>query len=614
MVKIVFPQQGVPALPPSELLAPGELVAVIDDSPDIVLLLSHYLTRQGIEVVEGGSAREFKELLATKNIALALLDIGLPDQDGNEILADVVESHPDLGIVMVTGTTDLQIALECLRRGADDYLIKPVSMIPFTHTIENTLKKRRLAINNRIFQQRLQVANTRLRFLHNLNLKMNTAYLNTVELHGILQAILIGITSHEGLGFNRAFLALYNEANSFLEGQLAIGPMSGESDDRPVEDDSNKGLVLDQILSTIQDSGISKDLEINRLFQSLRVPPDEDDHVLIYAGRTKKTVLVENGRALECRVPEKLVKLLGESSFTVVPLYSPSTSLGVIIVDNVVNGKPVRSNDIHGLEIFASQASLAIEHSHLYTAMAEKIAELELVTQELDKSKDLLIAAERASAVGHMSAQLLHAIRNPLTSIGGTARLLVRKTKEQYLSNFLRIITEEASKIEVILEDLLCFVETEDLALEYHPLYSLIRKTMMIFYTTMKNKNIEYNLTLDRPEPPVMIDENKIRQVFLHLVRNSVEAMEQGGMLEICAEEDDERITVFVIDSGPGIPAEALPHVKDPFFTTKTNGIGMGLALVDKIVAEHGGEFTITHGPTGGTRAAVTLPKSLPPP
>lgn len=611
MVKIVSPLHAASALPPSELLAPGELVAVIDDSPDIVLLLSHYLSKQGIEVVQGGSAGEFKQLLATQNIALALLDIGLPDQDGNEILADIVESHPDLGIVMVTGTTDLQVALECLRHGADDYLIKPVSLIQFSHTVENILKKRRLAINNRIFQQRLQVANTRLQFLHNLNLKMNTAYFNTVELRGILQAILIGITSSEGLGFNRAFLAMYNEQTGYLEGQLAIGPTSWEDDGLSVQDDAGSGLVLDEILSTIEDMSISEDIEINRRIRSLRVSPGEDDHVLICAGRMKKPVQVANGKTQECSVPDSLLKLLGESSFTVVPLYSASKSLGVIIVDNLVNGKPASTNDIQVLEIFASQASLAIEHSHLYTAMAVKISELELVTQELDKSKDQLIAAERASAAGHMSAQLLHAIRNPLTSIGGTSRLLVRKTKDPYFSNFLHIITEEASKIEIILEDLLCFVEAEELALEQHPLYSLIRKTVMIFYTSMKNKNIEYCLDLEEPEPTLIFDESKIRQVFLHLIRNSVEAMERGGMLKISAKEDDERVTIFISDSGTGIPPEALPHVKDPFFTTKTNGIGMGLALVDKIVAEHGGEFTLTDGPAGGTRATVTLPKSL---
>ena len=147
--------------------------------------------------------------------------------------------------------------------------------------------------------------------------------------------------------------------------------------------------------------------------------------------------------------------------------------------------------------------------------MAEKISALELVTQELEKSKNLLVEAERASAIGQMSAQLLHSIRNPLTSIGGTSRLLVKKVHDPYILNFLHIITQESSKIEIILEDLFSFVEETELTLGVHPLFSLIRKSVMMFYTTMKDSNIDYVLALEGNGPVLTIDENKIRQVFL---------------------------------------------------------------------------------------------------
>ncbi|KJR99940.1 MAG: hypothetical protein VR65_14890 [Desulfobulbaceae bacterium BRH_c16a] len=612
MVEILLPLHTSSTLASSDLLGPDEVVAVVDDSPEIVLLLSHYLATQGISIVKAGSARELLSLLATEKIALVLLDIGLPDRNGNEILKDIVPTNPDLGIIMVTGTTDIQVALDCLRQGADDYLTKPVNIKQFTHTVQNTLKKRRLAISSRIFQQELQKTNTRMRFLHHLNLKMNTAYLNTVELHGILQAILVGITSEDGLRFNRAFLALYNENTGFLQGTLAIGPSSREEAGRVWNALKEKGLQLDDILNSIQDKGLTEDVEVNKVIQTLRVSPDVHDHVLIHSSRTNKPVHVVHGRAPECRVPDDLLQLLGESSFVVVPLRSPSKFLGVMIVDNYITGAPISADDINALEIFASQASLAIEHSHLYAAMAEQIAALELVTHELEKSKDLLIEAERTATIGQMSAQLLHAIRNPLTSIGGTARLLTKKSTDPYITNFLNIITQESNKIEIILEDLFSFVEDKELHLEMRPIFALIRKTVMIFYITMKQNNIEYALDFEGPGPALPIDENKIRQVFLHLIRNSLEAMSNGGFLRISAQESDEFMTFHVIDSGPGIPVETLPHVKDPFFTTKTYGNGMGLALVEQIVQQHGGLFTIRDGPEGGTLAIVSLPKKTP--
>jgi signal transduction histidine kinase/DNA-binding response OmpR family regulator len=608
MVEIFSPQNSISSLPASDLLFPDEVVAVVDDSPEIVLLLTYYLKNQGFKVICAGSASEFYHLLATEKIALVLLDIGLPDQYGNELLKDVVPAHPDLGIIMVTGTTDIEVALDCLRQGADDYLTKPIGFERFNYTIRNTLKKRRMAINNRIFQQELEIANARMRFLHHLNLKMNTAYLNTVELRGILQAILVGITSDDGLRFNRAFLVMFNKNGSYLEGKLAIGPASPEHAGQLWSSIKEKGLHLDDILSTIQSNNITADVEVNRIIQTLRISAEDQEHVLLHASRMKKSILVRNGIAEDCKVPDDLIRILGESSFVVVPLYSPSKALGVMIVDNFVTGAPISLEDINGLEIFASQASLAIEHSHLYAEMAEKISALELVTQELEKSKDLLVEAERASAIGQMSAQLLHAIRNPLTSIGGTSRLLVKKIQDPYISSFLNIITQESSKIEIILEDLFNFVEDTELTLGPHPLFPLIRKSVMIFYTTMKNSNIEYVLSLDGPDPILIIDENKIRQVFLHLIRNSLEAMPDGGLLHIGVKEDDQFVTISLTDSGQGIPPETLPHVKDPFFTTKTYGNGIGLALVEQTVQAHGGRFSIHDASGGGTLATVSLP------
>ena len=608
MVEILLPQNSISSLPASELLFPSEVVAVVDDSPEIVLLLSHYLRNQGFTVVSAASASEFFHLMAMEKIALVLLDIGLPDQNGNEILRDLVPAHPDLGIIMVTGTTDIEVALDCLRRGADDYLTKPIGVERFNYTVRNTLKKRRLAINNRLFQQELEIANARMRFLHHLNLKMNTAYLNTVELQGILQAILVGITSDDGLRFNRAFLALFSQDGRYLEGTLAIGPASPEHAGQLWNSIKEKRLQLDDILSTIKNNEITRDVEVNRIIRTLRISTEEVDHVLLHASRLKKSILVKKGQAEGCRVPEELVRTLGESSFAIVPLYSPSKALGVMIVDNFVTAAPISADDITGLEIFASQASLAIEHSHLYAEMAKKIAALELVTQELEKSKDLLVEAERAATIGQMSAQLLHAIRNPLTSIGGTSRLLIKKITDPYIANFLQLITQESSKIEILLEDLFNLVEDTELTLGVHPLYPLVRKSVMIFYPTMKNSNIEYVLSLEGPGPTLTIDENKIRQVFLQLIRNSLEAMPDGGVLRVEATEDEHSVTISITDTGHGIPAETLPHVKDPFFTTKTYGNGIGLALVEQTVRAHGGRFSIHDAPAGGTEATVSLP------
>lgn len=591
------------------LLAQDEVVAVVDDSPEVSLLLAHFLDHEGFTVIQAASAHEFQELLKTHNIALVLLDIGLPDRNGDELLNDIVPANPDLGIIMVTGTTDIETALGCLRRGADDYLTKPVFKKEFSRTVRNTLNKRRLVINHRRFQKELENTNSRMQFLHQLNYKMNTAYLNARELQAILKAILIGITADEGLRFNRAFLALENKEKHILEGHLAIGTSSKAKAGEIWESFKQQGIQLDDILKSGLGDDNSTDVTTNEIIQTLQVPTDDSDNILIYALRHKKTVFVENGLADECTVPPSLIENLKQSTFLVVPLFSPSQSFGVIIVDNFITQATISPADINDLEIFASHASLAIEHSYLYEEMARKISELELVTTELNKNKDLLLQAERSMTINRISSQLLHALRNPITSIGGTARLLTKKADDQYTIDFLNIITNETDRIEQTLEDLFSYTEEKEIKQQPYHLYSIIRETAIVFYSKFKKYNIEYQLCFEGSGPEISLNENKIRQVFSHLIRNSTEAMVGGGSLIIEAFEDENNVSISISDTGSGIPAELLHRALEPFYTTKTYGNGMGLALVQQIITAHNGTFLIENRTPHGLEATITLPK-----
>lgn len=612
MVEFHF-SQDLEEVSPTALLETDEVVAIVDDSPEIALLFTHYLTDEGFNVVQAGSASEFQHILHHHNIALVLLDIGLPDKDGDTLLGDLTGAYPDLGIIMITGTTDIDTALECLRQGADDYLTKPVAIKDFSRTILNTLKKRRLVINSRRFQRELESSNNRMKFLHQLNYKMNSAYLNARELRGILKAILVGITADEGLRFNRAFLALVNNSQE-LQGQIAIGPSSREKAGQIWESIKNEGIQLDDILSSNLGDHNSTDISASKIIQSLSVPVTDETHILIHALKEKQTVYVSRGKVdhnHNCRVPDTLLGILDQETFVVVPLYSPSRTFGVIIVDNYVTQAAITSADINDLEIFASQASLAIEHSYLYEAMANKISELELVTSELEKNKDLLLKAERSITINKISTQLLHALRNPVTSIGGTSRLLTKKSKDPYTTDFLKIITSESDKIEQTLEDLFSYTEGGKFSYSTYPLYAIIRETAFVFYTRFKESGIEYKILLDGNGPEVNIDESKIRQVFSHLIRNSTDAMRHGGgLLEIASTEDDDSITISITDSGPGIEKDILPRVMEPFYTTKSYGNGMGLALVNQIISGHKGQFAIANIEPHGLRATVTLPKT----
>jgi len=605
-----FPQQTL-SIANEELLEGDEVIVIVDDFADIVGLLREFLQEQGFPVVTAGSASELRHQLASNTVALMLLDIGLPDADGMKLLPELKGNHPDLAVIMLTAVTDLQTALDCLRYGADDYLTKPVHFADLLTTLRRVLEKRRLTIRNRQYQRQIEQATFRIQLAHELAIKMNTAYLSMIELDEMLQAILVGITAEEGLQFNRAFLALFDESGTILKGRLAIGPGNREDGGRIWQDMRNQELGLHALFERVVQSETANNFEVNRIVRALEVDAANTEHLLIRAVLSRQSINVINGQCA-FPVPMELLGLLQEDTFLVVPLYAANRSLGVIIADHFVSRNPITNERIHALESFASQASLAIEHCHLYMAMQRKIQELEEVTSELAKNKDLLVEAERYSAVGHMAAQLAHSIRNPITAIGGTARLLARKIENRDWLQFLGMMASEAEKIEKILEDLFKFVEQEKPVCVPTHLFQLIRKALLLHFSTLQEQGIRQTLVFPEIDPVVNVDARLIQQAMVHLIRNSVEAMPKGGTLVIEVQLEEALVRISIRDSGTGIGEVNLGHATDPFYTTKMVGTGMGLALVKRIAEDHGGSLTLQSGSAEeGVQAIIVLPRVM---
>ncbi|MCK5230678.1 MAG: response regulator, partial [Desulfobulbaceae bacterium] len=174
------------SLSPDQLLTGDEIIVVVEDDPILREPLKVFLEDNGFSAKEAGNAQELLHLLDTCDVALVLLDIGLPDIDGFSLLPRLVEKDPNLGIIMLTSVTDFHTALDCIRKGADDYLTKPVQLQDILHAVTRILEKRRLIFEKRRYEQDLEKAHFRIRLLHQLSLKMNSVYLSTVELDEIL--------------------------------------------------------------------------------------------------------------------------------------------------------------------------------------------------------------------------------------------------------------------------------------------------------------------------------------------------------------------------------------------------------------------------------------------
>lgn len=595
-----------------QLLFGDELIVIVDDEICIREPLKLFFEQQGMPVAEASCGAELIELLNRHRVALVLLDIGLPDRSGTALLPEITAHNPDVSIIMLSGQADIKVALQCMRNGADDYIVKPVHFNEIMVAVRKTLEKRRLIRENRRYQEDLEQASFRIQLLHQLSLKMNSVYLNTGELDEILRAILVGTTANEGLRFNRAFLALFDDEGEYLEGRMAIGPDCREEAGKIWTEMRDRNLEFLDIVHDMGEGCMADDTAVNRIIKRLKIPVSDREHILIRSARERQSYKVSGGWA-PVPVSGDLIDLLGMDTFAVVPLFAPGRSIGVIVADNYVTRMPILDSHVNVLELFASQGSLAIEQSRLYLDMQKKIGALEELTHELDKNKDLLVEAERYSALGQMAAQMVHVIRNPITSIGGVARLLDRKIIDKEWKKYLDVIVKETDRLEGTLSELFDFVSQSSGEMSRAHLYPLIRKTLVLLKTGFAKQNISWDCELSEPDPVVYMDTRQIRRVFVNIIGNAMEAMPEGGSLTVKAHVDKGLVHVFFRDTGRGFSGGyldahgLLDKAVEPFFTTKRYGTGMGLPLVDRFLTEHGGDFSMNRL-ENGLEVQVNLP------
>lgn len=231
------------------------------------------------------------------------------------------------------------------------------------------------------------------------------------------------------------------------------------------------------------------------------------------------------------------------------------------------------------------------------------------MTEELKQSRDKLIQAERLATAGKMSASFAHEIRNPLSSMRMLSQMLQQKPEtsdEQQKS--LQYILEEIERIDYIVKGLMDFASPTKLHLELQSLTPVLQSVLTLMEANLTHHQIELSLDLAPDLPDFNFDTDKIKQAFMNVVLNAMEAMPQGGTLTISTFQENERVCIRICDTGIGISEEDVEHLFEPFFTRKTKGTGLGLANVKRIVEEHGGTVDIESVHNEGTTVSLWIP------
>ena len=249
--------------------------------------------------------------------------------------------------------------------------------------------------------------------------------------------------------------------------------------------------------------------------------------------------------------------------------------------------------------------------------VAERTQELEKKSEELRMMSQQLLQSEKLATMGELAASIAHELNNPLATISLRIESLREKTPEDSTDQReLEIIEQEVERMSKLIANLLQFSRRSRPQISTVDVCEEIEKTFELIYYHLRKHNISIMRQFARDVPQIHADRQQLRQVFLNLFNNAVDAMPRGGMLTIivAVNAEGKKIRIEIADTGTGIPPEILSKVTEPFYTTKLEGkgTGLGLAICRRIVQGHQGTIEITSDatPGKGTRVCLTLPFS----
>jgi signal transduction histidine kinase len=527
-------------------------VLYIEDSPDNRMLVRALLPASRYLVVEAEDGLTGIAAALREQPDLILLDINLPGIDGYEV-GVALRSFPalrDTPVIAVTAYAMQGDRERTLVAGCDGYIAKPLDVDNFASQVAEFLHGKRERLEERQEGP----------FLRELNQRLVYRMVRQIE---ELQSLNAHVVRHAS--------------------------------------------QLEALHAAVQ--GVTSALDVRTMLE--RLLPDLARAI----GATVLTVELVEPANLQVSVPNPEPRPApGPSAAEAIaerrevewafPLVVQQRDIGLMTARTLASAD-TKADDEQVLKIVASQVAIAVENARLYEGVTRKMGELR-------ETQAQLIQAAKLAAIGEMAAQVAHEINNPLTSVLGFASLLVEQLPpDSSLHADAGLIMTEASRARDIVRDLLdfsrqrpFFPQTTDLNGVLHQAVGLVRLQGVMAVTIDE----QYEADL----PAIEVDPARMKQVFLNIINNAVQAMPGGGFLAVRTRASADEVTVAFADTGPGIAPEHRERIFEPFFTTKSevNGTGLGLAVSVGIVRQHGGTIDVVSEPGKGSTFTIRLPRT----
>ncbi|MCL4472900.1 MAG: ATP-binding protein [Actinobacteria bacterium] len=236
------------------------------------------------------------------------------------------------------------------------------------------------------------------------------------------------------------------------------------------------------------------------------------------------------------------------------------------------------------------------------------------MSEELEEREEELIQSKKLASIGVLVAGVAHELNNPVNNISMIAQTyddMYLKLSEEQRIEFMRRVDQESERIKGIVNNLLDFARPKEPKPRRIDVNALVTKALVLVQNTLSVSSIETSLDMAEGLPDIFIDDNQVQQVFVNLFLNAAQAMAPGGRLFVSTrlQPEEKMVDIIIRDTGKGIQREYLPHIFDPFFSTKEEGgTGLGLSVSYSIIKNHGGNIRVESTPGIGTTFTIQLP------
>lgn len=520
-------------------------ILIVDDEPGVTLLCKRILSRAAHEVVATTEPRQAVEKLRSEPFDLIVADIRMPDVDGFEVIAHARQHQPEIAVLIMTGFGTLETAIRALRQGVDGLLLKP-----FENSDELIQAVAQALADNQ--EKRDAGRMQALRPLFDVTETL-LAETRTDRLLDLIVNAVCGYLRCSSAGYYR-FSAEDGRLHLLAGRGITFPEQLASAEGGPVGNAYALGSPLWVNADGPGEAQMQAWLKKNRLRSVLCVPfARQNVYSVLYAGRS-------------------------------------------------ADEPPFRDVDMEMLLLFTRQAAIALENASLYE-------ELRAYVRRVEESQRALLQAEKMAAAGRLTASIAHEINNPLQAVQNCLHLAGRKDlSAKKRSEYFALAEKELERLMSTVQRMLDFYRPGTVSPQQLDVGELLLSVIDLMTPQLEKNGIHINLQVAADLPKIRAVGNQLRQVFINLILNAFDAMPQGGQLDISARRVRGGIEIFIQDTGPGVPAELIPNVFEPFVSTKPGGTGLGLTVSYTIVTAHGGTLELLPEIGPGACFRVFLP------